>query len=281
MFTEIEISAMRGAAAVDAAGAKIGTVGDVYLDDASGQPAWATVESGLFGTRVRFVPLGGARVEGRRLVLGFGKDAVLAAPRVAEDEHLSAEEESVLYAHYGVSAPTPPAPAQDAVAAEATPPDALPADTIPVVPAPAGPAPDDDEALQEAVEATEVAQQAAQKADPLGDGSYAGDASKAPLIDTADLEAHDHGRAATSATSATSATAAVPPAAAPSLNRPPFRADGATSEEADDAASDLPEGVDPADVAAYDRAAEAASRAGEARWAAAHGRPASDPEDDL
>jgi len=269
MFTEIEISAMRGAAAVDAAGAKIGTVGDVYLDDASGRPAWATVESGLFGTRVRFVPLGGARVEGRRLVLGFGKDAVLAAPRVAEDEHLSAEEEFVLYAHYGLSALTPPAPAQDAEAAAST-------DAVSPVPSAAGSA--DDQALDEALEATEVAQQAAQKADPLGDGSYAGDASKAPLIDTADLEAHDHGRAATSATSA---TAAVPPAAAPSLNRPPFRADGATGEEADDAASDLPEGVDPADVAAYDRAAEAASRAEEARWAAAHGRPASDPEDDL
>ena len=185
MFTEIEISAMRGAAAVDAAGAKIGTVGDVYLDDASGQPAWATVESGLFGTRVRFVPLGGARVEGRRLVLGFGKDAVLAAPRVAEDEHLSAEEESVLYAHYGVSALTPPAPAQDAEAAAST-------DAVSPVPSAAGSA--DDQALDEALEATEVAQQAAQKADPLGDGSYAGDASKAPLIDTADLEAHDHGR---------------------------------------------------------------------------------------
>jgi PRC-barrel domain len=279
MFTENEIQEMRGAAAVDAAGVKIGTVADVYLDDASGQPAWATVESGLFGTRVRFVPLGDARLDGRRLVLGFGKDVVLASPHVAEDEHLSAEEEAVLYAHYGVSAPTPPAPATATDAPVTASPEsesAVPVIPVPVVPGP-GPGPGatgpDDEALQEAVEATEAAHQAAQKADPLGDGSYAGDASKSSLVRTADLEAHDHVAAA-------DAAAPVLPAASTALNRSLLQSDGVADEGADAGAS-LPEGVTDAEVAANDRRAEHDSEAAEASWVAAHGHQVSDPESDL
>ena len=39
-----------GLTATDADGDKIGNVGQVYLDDSSGEPAWVTVKTGLFGT---------------------------------------------------------------------------------------------------------------------------------------------------------------------------------------------------------------------------------------
>lgn len=126
MFSETDILAMRRATAFDPTGAKVGQVGDVYLDDASGLPAWATVMTGLFGTRAHFVPLDGASVEGRRLVLSVGKDAILGAPRLAEDEHLSAEEEDVLLAHYGVTRPVaqPEASAPEDTGPEETEPEA-------------------------------------------------------------------------------------------------------------------------------------------------------------
>ena len=268
MFSGDDMQAMRGAAAVDADGTKIGTVDDVYLDDASGQPAWATIASGLFGTRVRFVPLGGARLNGRHLVVPFGKDAVLAAPHVAEDEHLSAEEEAVLYAHYGVSRPAPADAPADEVAPE------TPAAPVPLIAAAValgnGDGMPDDEALREAEAATAAAHQAALKADPIGDGSYAGDATKSSLVNTADLEAHDHHVAPASAA----------PRASAMLNQPLFQADD-PADEATDAEASLPEGVTAAEVAAADRQAEQDSEAAEAKWAVAHGQAVADPESDL
>lgn len=43
-------------------GDKIGSVGQVYADDADGQPAWVTVKTGLFGTSESLIPLQGARL---------------------------------------------------------------------------------------------------------------------------------------------------------------------------------------------------------------------------
>ena len=69
-----------GRRAVDPQGTKIGTVGQVYLDDNTGQPDWVTVNTGLFGMRENFVPLRGARIDGEDLVLPFDKDVVKDSP---------------------------------------------------------------------------------------------------------------------------------------------------------------------------------------------------------
>jgi hypothetical protein len=47
----------QGRTMVDPAGAKVGTIDAIYLDDNTGQPEWATVTTGLFGTKATFVPL--------------------------------------------------------------------------------------------------------------------------------------------------------------------------------------------------------------------------------
>ena len=47
--TNATIDALYGRSVVDQSGNKIGEIGQVYLDDASGQPAWVTVKTGLFG----------------------------------------------------------------------------------------------------------------------------------------------------------------------------------------------------------------------------------------
>ena len=43
-------------------GQKIGDVGQIYLDDATGKPEWATVRTGLFGTKESFVPVAEAQI---------------------------------------------------------------------------------------------------------------------------------------------------------------------------------------------------------------------------
>lgn len=83
-------------------GDKIGSVGQVYADDADGQPKWVTVKTGLFGTSESFIPLEGARREGDDVVVPYTKDQVKDAPRVDTDGHLEPSEEDRLYDHYGL-----------------------------------------------------------------------------------------------------------------------------------------------------------------------------------
>jgi uncharacterized protein (TIGR02271 family) len=89
-----------GRRAVDPQGSKIGSVGQVYLDDETGQPDWVTVNTGLFGTRENFVPLRGSRIDGDDLVLPFEKDVVKDSPDIADASHLDTDEEQSLYAYY-------------------------------------------------------------------------------------------------------------------------------------------------------------------------------------
>jgi uncharacterized protein (TIGR02271 family) len=84
-------------------GSKIGSIGQVYLDDQSGQPEWVTTKTGLFGGGESFVPLREATVEGNDLRVPYDKDKVKDAPRIKDAEsHLSETEESELYRYYGV-----------------------------------------------------------------------------------------------------------------------------------------------------------------------------------
>src|SRR3954454_19905962 len=84
-------------------GTKIGGVGQVYLDDQTGEPTWVTVKTGLFGTHESFVPLEGASLEGHDFRVSYAKDQVKDAPRTADDGSLTPEEEDRLYAYYGLA----------------------------------------------------------------------------------------------------------------------------------------------------------------------------------
>jgi uncharacterized protein (TIGR02271 family) len=89
-----------GRNAVDPQGNKIGSVGQVYVNDESGVPDWVTVNTGLFGMKENFVPLQGATLNGDDLVLPFDKDVVKDAPQVADASHLDVDESDSLYSYY-------------------------------------------------------------------------------------------------------------------------------------------------------------------------------------
>lgn len=85
-------------------GDKIGRVGQVFLDDQTDEPAWATVNTGLFGTKESFVPLANASLSGDRLQVAYPKDTVKGAPNVGDDDgHLTPDQERALYDYYGIS----------------------------------------------------------------------------------------------------------------------------------------------------------------------------------
>ncbi|MFL6065334.1 MAG: YsnF/AvaK domain-containing protein [Friedmanniella sp.] len=81
---------------------KVGSIGQIYLDDATGEPSWITVKTGLFGTSESFVPLQNANVQGDDVVVSYAKDKIKDAPRVDPDGSLSPEEEDRLYDYYGL-----------------------------------------------------------------------------------------------------------------------------------------------------------------------------------
>jgi len=101
MPTTHDITAWRGRKLVGRDGDKIGTIDEIYLDERTGEPEWLAIRTGLFGSRVSFVPLAEARAEGDDVVVPFDKDTVKDSPNAEADGALSQEEESRLYAHYG------------------------------------------------------------------------------------------------------------------------------------------------------------------------------------
>ncbi len=84
-------------------GSKLGSIGQLYVDDETGQPSWVTVNTGLFGTSESFVPLQAASVDGNDVRVPYSKDLVKDAPKVDKDGHLSPEEEDRLYRHYSLN----------------------------------------------------------------------------------------------------------------------------------------------------------------------------------
>jgi uncharacterized protein (TIGR02271 family) len=103
MFTQEEIRTLTGATVYDQAGQKVGQVATVYQDQATGEPEWLTVKTGLFGMKETFVPLALARTRDHREVeLAADKDTITAAPKIDPDGELSPAEEEQLYSHYGL-----------------------------------------------------------------------------------------------------------------------------------------------------------------------------------
>src|SRR3954453_18246179 len=92
----------RGKNALDADGNKIGTVEEVYLDAATDRREWLAVKTGLFGSRISFVPVPGASDAGGDVRVPYSKAQVKDAPHAEADGQLSQQEEAQLYRHYGL-----------------------------------------------------------------------------------------------------------------------------------------------------------------------------------
>jgi uncharacterized protein (TIGR02271 family) len=93
--------AWRSKTAVDADGDKIGTVEEIYLDTETDQPEWLAVKTGLFGSKISFIPIAEATDAGGDVRVPYSKAQVKDAPHADPDGQLSQQEEAQLYRHYG------------------------------------------------------------------------------------------------------------------------------------------------------------------------------------
>ena len=104
MITQNQVRDLIGSQLVDSTDQKVGKVGQIFLDDQTGQPEWATVNTGFFGSSESFVPLAEADVQGDQIRVPYSKDQIKNAPNVDADDggHLDQSEEHNLYQHYGL-----------------------------------------------------------------------------------------------------------------------------------------------------------------------------------
>ncbi len=90
------------AIAYDGKGTRLGRVAQVFLDDRTDEPAWVAVD--VTRTRgMRLLPLAGAGLKGKYLVIRADRTTVRSAPRIdLGDGQLSSQDESRLLEHYGL-----------------------------------------------------------------------------------------------------------------------------------------------------------------------------------
>jgi uncharacterized protein (TIGR02271 family) len=96
------VRSWQGATMVDRDGDRVGTIESIYVDDQTGQPEWALVNTGLFGTKSTFVPVAQATSSGDQVQVPYQKQLIKDAPRMDPDGHLSEAEEQQLWRHYGL-----------------------------------------------------------------------------------------------------------------------------------------------------------------------------------
>ena len=100
--TQSAVAEWRSRNAVDSDGDKIGTIDEIYMDTETGKPEWLAVKTGLFGSKVSFVPIAEASDADGDVRLPYNKQQVKDAPNAEADGELSQDEEAGLYRHYGL-----------------------------------------------------------------------------------------------------------------------------------------------------------------------------------
>jgi uncharacterized protein (TIGR02271 family) len=96
-----------GRKVVDRAGEPVGKIEEIYEDELSGEPEWALVHTGLFGSHAHLVPLTGASPDGEDVRVQVLKEQVDGAPTLETTEELSEDQERLLFAHYGMHLAAP------------------------------------------------------------------------------------------------------------------------------------------------------------------------------
>jgi len=107
MITIEEADSWIGRTAVDNTGEQIGVITQIWVDDASGQPEWASVKSAALRGREALVPLAGAAARGGGRQFAYSKEEIVEAPHVAQDGRLGVEDKERIAAYYGTPGTEP------------------------------------------------------------------------------------------------------------------------------------------------------------------------------
>ncbi len=96
-----EADAWIGRTAMDNTGKQIGIITQIWVDDTSGQPEWATVKGTDLRGREALVPLAGAATFGGGRRFAYSKEDIVNAPGGGGDGRLEVADKERLSSHYG------------------------------------------------------------------------------------------------------------------------------------------------------------------------------------
>jgi uncharacterized protein (TIGR02271 family) len=102
MIETTQLGTLAGKHVVGQDGGAIGKIADVYESTDGGGGTFATVTTGLFGGGASFFPLDAAELRGNEVVVPYTKEFIKDAPRVENDEELTAPEEQRLFEYYSL-----------------------------------------------------------------------------------------------------------------------------------------------------------------------------------
>lgn len=101
VYAEWAVADWLGKVLIDRDGERIGKLQDVYVDVETDEPQFGTVNEGLFGRHLTFVPLVGVQVSPEFLQVATTREQVRSAPDIEpKGEELSQGDESTLYHHF-------------------------------------------------------------------------------------------------------------------------------------------------------------------------------------
>ncbi|MCH6161168.1 PRC and DUF2382 domain-containing protein [Streptomyces marispadix] len=121
MISQEQIPAVVDHMIYDPDGKKIGEARHVFLDERTGEPEWATVRTGLFGTQETFVPIHEGRVVGDNIEVPFRRTQVKDAPHMDVSKgRLTEQQERELYSFYGLAWDGTAAPGDETAGAAGT-----------------------------------------------------------------------------------------------------------------------------------------------------------------
>jgi uncharacterized protein (TIGR02271 family) len=98
---------------VDSSGDKIGTVDNVWVDDATSDLEFIGVKTGWLMGKTHIIPTADAQVGSDAITIPYASDLVKDAPSFGNDE-LSPEEEEEVYSYYGIDRTTSTSPTGEA-----------------------------------------------------------------------------------------------------------------------------------------------------------------------
>jgi uncharacterized protein YrrD len=88
---------------LDAVGARIGVVDDVYFDIETDEPRFLRVKSGRLRHRIVLIPVAGVAASPDHLTVAVTKEMAKKAPAMEPGGELSADTEEKLFGYYALS----------------------------------------------------------------------------------------------------------------------------------------------------------------------------------
>jgi len=103
-------SAVFGYNVVDSAGNNIGTVDNVWVDDATNELEFVGVKTGWLFGKTHIIPCADAQISDGTITVPYAEDQIKDAPSFGADDELSPEDEQGVYSYYGLGRSTAPSP---------------------------------------------------------------------------------------------------------------------------------------------------------------------------